>query len=440
MFKPRPMQRDVLDYRGGWMGVSAVPGSGKTQTLSYLAAQLVAEGSVSEGQEVLVVTFANSAVNNFSQRIGRFIQEMGLLPNTGYRVRTLHGLAHDIVRERPGLVSLSDDFQIVDDRDAEAILADTADAWIHNHPDELDAWMNPDLSEWQRRRAVQNQWPKLVKDLGAGFIQQAKDLKATPPVVRHHLEKSRAALPLVEMGLAIYQDYQRALAYRGAVDFADLIRLALQALHADEDFVRRLRVRWPFILEDEAQDSNHLQEELLGLLAGEDGNWVRVGDPNQAIYETFTAASPRYLRDFLKTADYRPLLNSGRSTQSIITLANHLVEWTRLEHPVEALRDSLAETYITPSPPGDPQPNPADDPEKVQLIATAFSPGKEIDAVVKSVAGWLKSHPDETVAILVPRNDRGVEFAQALKARGFPTSKSCGRPTPPVKRPRRSPG
>ena len=98
-FQPRPAQLDILEYRGGKMGVAAVPGSGKTHTLALLAARLVLT-AVDEDQEVLVVTLVNSAVDNFRQRINRLIvsQERGLLPWFGYRVRTLHGLAHDIVR------------------------------------------------------------------------------------------------------------------------------------------------------------------------------------------------------------------------------------------------------------------------------------------------------------------------------------------------------
>ena len=102
------------------------------------------------------------------------------------------------------------------------------------------------------------------------------------------------------MGAEIYADYQRSLAYRGVVDFDDLIRLALEALRRDADYLARLRQRWPYILEDEAQDSSELQEKILRLLAGERGNWVRVGDPNQAIYDTFTTANPRFLRSYLE--------------------------------------------------------------------------------------------------------------------------------------------
>ena len=73
MFIPRPKQQEVLAYRGGRMGVSAVPGSGKTHTLSALAAQLVADGALADDQEVLIVTLVNSAVDNFARRVDEFV-------------------------------------------------------------------------------------------------------------------------------------------------------------------------------------------------------------------------------------------------------------------------------------------------------------------------------------------------------------------------------
>jgi len=123
-YSPRLAQKKILAYRGGTMGISAVPGSGKTWTLSLLTAELIKSGIMSVDQEVLVVTLVNSAVDNFSQRISSFLQDMGLLPSLGYRVRTLHGLAHDIVKERPDLVGLDSKFQIIDEREADRIKVD----------------------------------------------------------------------------------------------------------------------------------------------------------------------------------------------------------------------------------------------------------------------------------------------------------------------------
>lgn len=422
VFHPRPKQEEVLAYTGGKMGVSAVPGSGKTWTLSSLAAKLVVEGGLEEEQEVLVVTLVNSAVDNFAHRVAAFVREQGLLPHLGYRVRTLHGLSHDIVRERPDLVNLADDFQIIDDRAADQIRDSAAQAWLRSHPFALEGYLDPEMEESRREWVRRDRLPDLVKGIALSFIRYAKDLRISPEALRRKLDDLPVPLPLAEMGQEIYADYQRALNYRGAVDFDDLIRLALQALEQDESYLERLRARWPYILEDEAQDSSRLQEQILGALVGPNGNWVRVGDPNQAIYETFTTASPEFLRAFLDRPDVlsRELPNSGRSSPSIIALANHLIDWTREEHPESAVRDALTPPHILPTPPGDPQQNPEDAPEQIYLGEDKFTAQEEIKTVVESAARWLEEHPEDTMAVLVPRNQRGFEVAGALKARGVP--------------------
>jgi DNA helicase-2/ATP-dependent DNA helicase PcrA len=161
----------------------------------------------------------------------------------------------------------------------------------------LNDLLDPNLDESKRDWVHRQQLPDLVTGIALAFIRSAKDNRLTPEKLRDLLAAAPAPLPLAEMGLAIYTDYQRALTYRGAVDFDDLIRLAIDLLENDPEFLERLRYRWPYILEDEAQDSSKLQEQILRLLAGPQGkesrgNWVRVGDPNQAIFETFTTASP----------------------------------------------------------------------------------------------------------------------------------------------------
>src|SRR5512136_989976 len=134
IIKLRPKQLEILNYSHGKMGISAVPGSGKTWTLSFLAADLLKRGILLDDQEILVVTLVNSSVDNFYNRISSFIEARGLIPNIGYRVRTLHGLAHDIVRERPELLGLDNNFQIIDEREAESIRDGVAKAWLQSHP------------------------------------------------------------------------------------------------------------------------------------------------------------------------------------------------------------------------------------------------------------------------------------------------------------------
>jgi DNA helicase-2/ATP-dependent DNA helicase PcrA len=416
-FTPRPSQEKILTYDGGRLGIAAVPGAGKTYTLSALAAKLIANGRIGSDQEVLVVTLVNSAVDNFAQRIGSFVQQSGLIPHLGYRVRTLHGLAHDIVREKPGRVGLEERFSIIDEREADFIRRDAVNAWLASHPDSLDDMLDPAIDQSKRDWVHRKQLPELLQSLSLAFIRSAKDHRLTPQGLRDRLTSAPAPLLLAQMGLEIYADYQRALSYRGAVDFDDLIRLALDLLESDAEFLERLRFRFPFILEDEAQDSSELQEAILGKLAGDVGNWVRVGDTNQAIFETFTTASPELLRRFIRANPHVDMAESGRSQPSIIALANQLIDWVISKHPESEVRSALATPYIKSTSPDDPQRNPPDDRSGIHFVNQRYTPEEEIEAVVRSVEQWLPDHKDATVAVLVPRNIRGVEVINALKSK-----------------------
>lgn len=418
----RPGQERILRYREGKMGISAVPGSGKTWTLSYLAANLIRSGAINPDQEILVVTLVNAAVDNFSSRISSQLRESSLIPGYGYRVRTLHGLANDIVHERPDLAGLGNSYQIIDEVEAVRIRQSVIQDWLKVNRDFFESYLT--YEDYQKNKVFdyKGNLPKTVDDMATAFIRTAKDRQLTPEMLDKMIAETPISLPLLEMGTAIYREYQQALNYRGSVDFDDLIRLALRCLKSDPSLIDLLRDRWPYILEDEAQDSSLLQQEILSLLAGPDGNWVRVGDPNQAIYESFTTASPKYLLDFLHRTgvEERNLPESGRSTQSIINLANALIEWTRHDHPIIEIRNALNPPLIQPTPPGDPQPNPPDCPECIQLVEEPLSSEHEIQFVVNAVERFLSENADRTVAILVPDNRRGFKFVDQLASQKLP--------------------
>lgn len=435
--KLRPEQEAIiLGYTGGKIGIAAVPGSGKTFTLAHLAARLIFDRRVGRDQEVLVVTFTNSAVNSFQARIARTLRdEYALLPFVGYRVRTLHGLAHDIVRERPALVGLADDFTILDEKLALDIQREIVNQRLSEWRERLGGYLDPQNESKNARRAFEDDLPDLV----IRFIKYAKDLRLSPDelLIALGAAEDRPDYTLARFAASVYGDYQRSLAYRGAVDFDDLVRLALDALEQDERYLTRLRDRWPYILEDEAQDSSRLQEEMLRLLSG-DRNWVRVGDPNQAINTTFTTADPRYLLRFLEKdeVEERPLSVSGRSALPIIDLANELVRWTVQDHPTPDLRDAFEyqrrgrapRGVIQPTEPDDPQPNP---PEEDSEITIHYKPGqkitpdKEREIVLTgesfSLIEWLDEINElpegerPTVAVLVPENSGGFKLAEQLR-------------------------
>jgi len=417
-FNPRPAQKEILSYRNGTMGVSAVPGSGKTWTLSLLAAELIHNGLIASEQEILVVTLVNSAVSNFSSRISNFLEAYGRIPSLGYRVRTLHGLAHDIVKERPDLAGLDVNFQIIDELEAKRIRSESIYNWLKENKTVIDSYLLPDLNEGKVSSLHQKQIPDLLEQAALQFIRTAKNYLHTPESIIYSLGSHEGSLPLAHFGGEIFRVYQRNLEYRGAVDFDDLISYAYKVLNLDDTLLNRMQNKWPYILEDEAQDSSLMQQKILSLLSenSEGKNWVRVGDPNQAIYESFTTADPDLLISFIKSANYKYLMpNSGRSSVTILDLANQLVRWTTQEHPLMEARTALIPNFIEPSPPGDAQPNPDHKSGQVHLYDQSLSPDEELSLIAGSAAKWLKSHPQETAAILVPRNERGKKISAKLR-------------------------
>ncbi len=420
MFVPRESQKAILDYAGGQMAIAAVPGSGKTEVLSLLAARLVASWLQDE-QEVLIVTLVNSAVENFAHRVRRCLErDHGLLAGVGYRVRTLHGLCSDMLHDRPGLVGLAEDFGIADELEAGAILDDVVSAGLHRYPDLLSEYLGPSIQEWQRPGVAKRWWPRDVRDVANAFIRRAKDRQWTPELLISRLAARGDDLGLARFCCDVYADYQRALTYRGKLDFDDLVRLAINAMRSDDGFLQSLRARWPFVLEDEAQDSSALQQELLALLTGPGGNWVRVGDTNQAVYQTFTTAEPRLLREFYDSPGVQrvEMLESGRCGPGIMGLANYLVSWTVREHPLEAARQAFRLQAMRPTPVGDPQPNPRAEDCRVYFHAPRSSPEEEVRQVADALARWVPQHRDQTAAVLVPDNERGTRFVGALTERG----------------------
>lgn len=421
--KLRASQERIMQYEGGLMAISAVPGSGKTFTLSHLAAKLVLEVGLGLEQEILVVTFSNSAADNFSARIGQILGQKGFIEGYGYKVRTLHGLANDIIHERPDLVGLSNDFAIVDSHECERILHDIVFIKMQETPEVFENLLATHLSAHARKDILEDKkkLPDQIYRIASAYIRIAKDHLLSQNALDELIAKASGPSELLLVCQSIFHDYQAALAYRGGVDFDDLIRLAWIALNSDSQLLSALQDRWPIILEDEAQDSSMMQEAILALLSSRDNNWVRVGDPNQSINESFTTANPKLLREFAAREDVRSetLPESGRSCLEIISLANMLNEWSQNAHPNINIRDGLSLPLIQPTAKDDPQANPLCSPPAIEIVERSMSSDEEIVYLMRSVRQWIEVHPDDTVAVLALSNTRVGKIAKALEDAGL---------------------
>lgn len=405
------------------MAVSAVPGSGKTFTLIELAARLISKERIdtARNQQVLIVTYLNASVDHFKARMVERLQALDLPPDRGYDVRTLHSLGLEIVRLVEG-GERGNDLIVLDEGQARRFLTIAVDNWIEAYPDEWNSFL-PDHSPQAQAR-----WRTTVEKTAASLIRTAKNERYAPEDIIAQTLKAvdtaaegdaggRGRLPFLYMLAAIYSGYQGLLKRQGALDFNDLIGQAAELVMNRPDVSAQLRQRWPFVLEDEAQDSVPLQELLLQNLVGENGNWVRVGDPNQAITSTFTAAHPRFFNAFLDRSDVKvqPLPHSGRSAPKIIDAANRLVDWTCDHHPVKEVRDhAFRRQMILPTPTGDGQPNPPDSTAQIDIHVYKHREDEELPTIARFAKRYTEKRPDQTVAILVPTNDIGHRMSEHL--------------------------
>ncbi|MGH2537985.1 MAG: UvrD-helicase domain-containing protein, partial [Candidatus Promineifilaceae bacterium] len=424
--KLRPAQEKILDYRQGKMAISAVPGSGKTTTLALLAAELIARGQLDPtlGRSILIVTYLNTSVENFRANIGRRLAALELPPE-GFEVRTLHSLALEIVRAAFG--GGPEGPAVADEGQANHLLARAVDSWTESNPALWAAFLSGGGPQHRVR------WRDTTEGIARQFIREAKNGRLRSESVLAAVqqaaqtasgevngdEESTPDYGLLWMMAGIYDRYQSALGWQGVLDFDDLVWRSVDLIESRPDLAAALRGRWPYVLEDEAQDSVPLQETLLELLTGPDGNWVRVGDPNQAITSTFTAAHPRFFNHFLARPDVvaLPLPNSGRSSRKIIGAANQVMEWACDLHPIPEVRETaFRRQEILPTPPGDSQPNPADAESDIRIRVYSHREDDELPAVARLAAEYARRRPEHTLAILVPTNEVGRKVSEQLDA------------------------
>jgi DNA helicase-2/ATP-dependent DNA helicase PcrA len=417
----RPAQETILQYRRGRMAVSAVPGSGKTFTLSLLAAQLIASGriNVAEGQQVLIVTYLNAGVENFKAQVRRWLHLLEL-PLMGFDVRTLHSLGLEIVRIAQGSQDETNELLVLDEMQSGNLLRTALNGWVDDHPQLWHAFLPDDSLQMKAR------WREITERTARVYMRAAKNARYRPETIQQRLTQTDANAVAGDYALlwmlnGIYSRYRDILNRQAALDFDDLIWEGVDLIERRPDLARVLRTRWPYVLEDEAQDSVPLQESLLGALTGgSPGNWVRVGDPNQAITSTFTAAHPRFFNTFIDRPDVvaQALPNSGRCAPLIFGAANTLLHWVCDQHPlVEVRQQAFRRQDILPTPAGDPQPNPPDSQANMRIKVYKRREEEELPDIARLAHLYTQKYTHQTVAVLVPTNAIGYRLAEFLDDR-----------------------
>jgi Superfamily I DNA and RNA helicases len=414
----RKGQKELVEqYRGGCCAIPAIPGGGKTHSLSLWAAEMITQGLNRPGK-ILIVTYMNSAVNNFKQRISRELELRGVNGSRDYHVSTIHGLCLQIIKERPGFANINEEFDIIDGTSQLYIINGAVEEWKRKHENIFRYYIDENLTRDGRFDKIANNWQDRLCGVIGSTIGDFKS-RGIKPEEAIRLTGILKNDSLLKHAAYIYDIYDKRLKTSGLLDFNDMLHKAKYMLSTDEELLEKFRKRYRFVCEDEAQDSNLLQSEILTLIAN--GNLLRVGDSNQAICSTFTNSDFKYFKNFCdmpQTTVYR-ISQSSRSTTDIIELANYFVRYVNESHPVEECRPSLLPQYIEPVDEKDIFRNPVT--EEYGIKTAVFNTWEEeMEGVARYVWHMQKKHPDKSIAVLMPTSWKLNDFAELLRSRGIP--------------------
>ncbi|MGC4090307.1 MAG: UvrD-helicase domain-containing protein [Polyangiaceae bacterium] len=280
-------QREAASHVTGPLIVFAGAGSGKTRTITYRIANLLASEGVPP-YRILAVTFTNKAAGEMRERLERLA---GSEITRDLWVGTFHSVCARLLRRHHAAVGLTKNYVIYDDSDQKALLARVL--------------KDMNLSD-------QAYPPKLVLSLISAEKREGNDPAAAERGTR--LDSTVAS---------IYKAYQAALLRSDAVDFDDLLHFVTRIAESDSVDGEELRGRFSHVLVDEFQDTNQIQYRLVHALSRRTNNLCVVGDDDQSIYR-WRGADVRLIRNFRRDfpdARVVKLEQNYRSSKNIVEAA-----------------------------------------------------------------------------------------------------------------------
>ncbi len=297
-----PPQRSAAEQIYGPVLILAGAGTGKTRVVTTRIAGMLYNGI--PASQVLAVTFTNKAANEMRERVGSMVEGKMAEDAT---ICTFHSLCVRILRTCIERLGYKKTFS------------------IYTQSDQIGLLRRIIVRKLGKDESLE---PKLANML----ISQAKNT-GTPISDQEDSLISE-----------VYRAYQRELKLLNAVDFDDLLILAVKGLEENPDVQREWQRRFRFIMVDEFQDTNHLQMDLLRLLVSEEQNICVVGDDDQSIYGWRGAEISNILdfERFFKNPKVIKLEENYRSTNRVLRLANSLIRHN-LDRREKTLWSSLGE-------------------------------------------------------------------------------------------------
>ena len=287
-------QREAAMQIDGPLLILAGAGSGKTSTMTYRIANMVDQGI--DPYNILAVTFTNKAANEMRERVEALCGE----ENTrGMWIMTFHAMCLRMLRRDAEIIGYDKNFVIYDTTDQKTIVKNIIKDMGLSPKEYKEAYLLSVISDKKEKAISAEDFAKAV-----GSDRRAQVLAA------------------------VYKAYEKRLQENMAMDFDDLLLNTLRMFKMDEATLLKYQHRFRYVMVDEYQDTNHIQYELVKMLAEESKNICVVGDDDQCIYQ-WRGADIRNILDFEKDfpeAKVIKLEQNYRSVGNILDAAHSVIE------------------------------------------------------------------------------------------------------------------
>ncbi len=284
-------QQEAVNHTGSPALVVAGAGSGKTRTLTAKFSHLVNNGH--DPKKILAITFTNKAAQEMKSRL---LEMTGLGFQAFQWVRTYHSACLMILKRHCEAAGYSSPILVFSVYQQQKLIKELC---VKNNIEKKHA--NKMLSMISRAKNFGN--PKKYFDRKPGFF----------------------AVKIQDL----FDQYEERLKEMNSVDFDNILLKTRDLLRNNKNIREYYQNYFSYILVDEYQDTNNLQEDLTNLLLGEHQNLFCVGDDWQAVYG-FRGSNINHFLDFpqkYKNSKIFRLEENYRSADEIVQAANDLIDY-----------------------------------------------------------------------------------------------------------------
>ncbi len=376
-------QIEVVNNISGPMLVIAGAGSGKTRTIVYSVAKLLLSGV--KPSQIMLVTFTNKAANEMIKRVESLL---GKRPK-GIWAGTFHSIANRFLRMYAKTMGLKPNYIIMDETDSKGL-------------------MKLAIGQAKVKEELEERFPTaaMCKDILSYSINCNKKIREVIQWKYSQFDSEPVILKLQE----VYKIYRKKKADDNLVDFDDLLVFWNSLL--DERFVAKLVAkRIKYILVDEYQDTNYIQDQIIYKIAKEnpEHNVMAVGDDAQSIY-AFRGANYENILKFekrYKDCNRYTIAYNYRSIPQILELANNSIKHNKKQYQkkMKATRQNSIKPY---------QVNVGDDWDQARFIA---------NQILKLRADGYELNE---MAILIRAGSHSMRVEMELRAKNIPYEVRAG--------------